>query len=388
MWCFANRLGARRVVRKHRLRGVTLVELLIVITLVLMLLGIAVPLLKPAVDRGRVREGARSVSAYVALAKARAVELGRPAGIWMERSAPGSNACFELFLAEMPQPYSGDLQGATVRFSQSPDRPWIADQRVPGSRFEFSETMHGMLNPEGTTVSSQALIKPGETFYMRFNFKGPLYQVTRGPNTVLGLDHPAQFALPPGIAPPQGASATDNQPGVPFEIFRAPVRTSGRSLQLTAGTIVDLENSGIGVEGRQFQALSTTDDLPVVIMFFPGGGVERIVMGGVYVPPTSSIYLLIGTTAGQELADNTPETPNPIAASSAVATPVLYNKNLANSESVWVSIGHRSGTVSTSQNGWLLLPPPPWPPGTRPFFQNSLRAAREFAQSSEMLGGR
>ena len=72
------------------------------------------------------------------------------------------------------------------------------------------------------------------------------------------------------------------------------------------------------------------------------------------------------------------------------AMPVNYDENISHSESIWVSIGHRTGTVTSSANAWELLPGPPWP-GTgpaKPFFVDSLRAAREFAQSSQNLGGR
>ena len=150
--------------------------------------------------------------------------------------------------------------------------------------------------------------------------------------------------------------------------------------------MVDLENSGVGIDGRQFQTLVPTDESPVVIMFFPGGGVERVVVGGISVSPTSTIHLLIGRFEGLERADNTPESPNGIAMSAGDGRTVSYNKNLADLETVWISIGHRTGVISSSQNAWLLSPPPGGDTG--PFFQNSLRNAREFAQTAQTLGGR
>ena len=379
-------------VRDASARGVTLIELLIVITILLMLLAVGVPLMRPSIENGRIREAARQVNAYCALAKARAVELGRPAGVWLERSAPGSNAAFDMFLAEMPPTYSGDVEGATVRFTDDrvPGR-WIADLREAWS-FEFSETMHGMFNVQSANVFSGALIKPGETFFIRFNFKGPVYQITRGksqPPHDPSIPHPAQFALAPGVRPPIGASFPDGQPGVPFQIFQAPVRTSGRPLQLSGGACVDLGNSGFGIDGLQFWTGLATDEYPVVIMFFPSGGVERIVVGGVPVSPTGMIHLLVGTTGGLDLAANSPESPNGIRVSAFDDTIVNYNQNIANGESVWVSVGHRTGSISSSQNGWELLPPPPWPGNApaKPFFQNSFRAAREYAQTAQTMGG-
>ncbi len=380
-------------------RGVTLVELLIVVTLLLMLLGIGVPLMKPALEQGRVREAARQVNAFCAVAKARAVQLGRPAGVWMERSAPGSNACLDLFLAEMPPIYTGDFEGATVRFTdQVLPGVWLADQRELW-RFEFAETMHGMLNPQSGAVSSFALIRPGETFFMRFNFKGSIYRVRRGPIPNSPVTDPAVFVLAPGLRPtgefaslaepPIGTSFPDLQPGVPFQIFRAPVRTSGRALQLTGGAIVDLENSGYGLDGRQFAAGSSSDETPVVIMFQPSGGVERVAYGVNQESPTGPVHLLVGTNAGLESSPNSPESPNTIWYSALDSSTVTYNKNLADSEAVWVSVAHRTGNVTSAENSWQLLPPPPWPGSgpAKPFFQASLRAAREFAQTAQTMGG-
>ncbi len=90
----------------------TLVELLVVVTISVLLLASAVPLMRPALKDAQLRESTRQLNVMCAMAKARAREIGRPVGIQIERSAPGSNAAFEVHMAETPPPYTGDFVDA------------------------------------------------------------------------------------------------------------------------------------------------------------------------------------------------------------------------------------------------------------------------------------
>ena len=44
----------------------------------------------------------------------RAIETGRPAGIWLERMTGEPGAAITLFEAEVPPPYAGPVAEATV----------------------------------------------------------------------------------------------------------------------------------------------------------------------------------------------------------------------------------------------------------------------------------
>ena len=72
--------------------GMTLVELLVVVTIAVVLVAAAVPMMKPALQSSRVREVSRQLNVFLQVARARAIETGRTAGIWIERDTPGSNA--------------------------------------------------------------------------------------------------------------------------------------------------------------------------------------------------------------------------------------------------------------------------------------------------------
>ena len=70
-------------------RGITLLELLIVITILVMITATSIPLLLTGVEGRRMREAARLVSSYITLAKSHAIETGRPCGVMLQVSAPG-----------------------------------------------------------------------------------------------------------------------------------------------------------------------------------------------------------------------------------------------------------------------------------------------------------
>ena len=96
-------------------RGVTLVEMLIVISIIVILTAASLKLIAPADDR-RVREAARAVNVYISSARSRAIEIGRPCGVIFRR-ATGTNfptASTVLDQCEVPPPYAGDTTDAVV----------------------------------------------------------------------------------------------------------------------------------------------------------------------------------------------------------------------------------------------------------------------------------
>jgi hypothetical protein len=140
-------------------------------------------------------------------------------------------------------------------------------------------------------------------------------------------------------------------------------------MELPRDTVIDLTNSGFGPTGRTFGAANA----PILIVFGPNGDVERVTGLSLADPPTSTIHLLLGRI--DQLAEP---------GSNSTTWSVTYNANLEDLENFWISVGHQTGKVTTAENAWALRPQPP---GT-PTFTESLRAAREFAQSAQSMGGR
>lgn len=90
--------------------GITLVELLVVVGIMLLLLTLVVPRIQPDLDAERIRQGAQLLSSVFTQARLRAMESGRPAAIVFERESPEqANICRRVYLMDEPflNPYLG-----------------------------------------------------------------------------------------------------------------------------------------------------------------------------------------------------------------------------------------------------------------------------------------
>jgi prepilin-type N-terminal cleavage/methylation domain-containing protein len=391
---FLGRPGTtERTTASRDRQGLTLIELMVVVAVLLLLVAVAVPRMKPALESGRLREGARQMNSYFALARARATQIGRPAGVWLERSNPGENSVFELFLAEIPEPYTGDFIGATATVIE-PDP------------VNFPNIFQVAFTSANVLTDTEVLVNADDYFLIQFDFRGHRFRCRRDdkgqPNTPINhifvIDGRPRYQGGDALTP----SITGRAVG--FQIYRSPRKAMGRPLQLGGDVIVDLEFSGMGLDfsaiyprigqasvypattvrapGLEFAALNPNlnnlDTRPIVIMFDPGGSVHSVSAGGVpFVRPTGTIHLLMGRTEGLErseaLAWSTAE-PNKF---------VNYSQNLVDGSNLWISIAHRTGAITTSPNAWEV----PDPNIGVTYMVDSLRFAREFAQKGQGSGG-
>lgn len=89
--------------------GVTLVELLVVIFIMLAITAIAIPVVAPAMKNRDVREAARMIDVFINGARARALQSGHSYGVMLERMPGQPNGCVTLSYCEQPDPYQGDF---------------------------------------------------------------------------------------------------------------------------------------------------------------------------------------------------------------------------------------------------------------------------------------
>jgi hypothetical protein len=111
-------------------------------------------------------------------------------------------------------------------------------------------------------------------------------------------------------------------------------------------------------------------------MFSPSGAIDEIYTeqfaSGSWsfraFPPRGAVHLMVGKFEQGQLAPNYDPT------DAASATP-----NLADVTNLWVSIGHRTGNVSSTENADINVPGLPADPVAK---------ARQFAREKHAMGGR
>ena len=288
----------------------TLVELLVVVTILLMLMGLAAAFVSPLREGRDIREAARQVNTYLTAAQSRAIELQRPVAVSVRplRDDNGNvllQAALELWMAEVPEPYTGDHHLAYAEIVS----------------LEPVVTLHGVSNHPTNPIYHNV---DGNDF-IRFDGKGPRYQIAswfRVPADDADTDkiqimlyekttyHTRYFA---------GGSQVPTR--VPFQIFRygRPLQSLVSPLQLPPTVAIDMANCGLGRTG-----VLTVPDM--TILFSPAGGVERFIFNGMFARPTSAFHLLLGRIDQ------------------------LGPGNLADGNSRWISIRHLTGRITTSEN--------------------------------------
>jgi prepilin-type N-terminal cleavage/methylation domain-containing protein len=263
-------------------RGLTLVELLVVMIILSMVTVATIPLMQPPSGERKVREAARTVATTFELARARAVETGRPAGVWIEPQPPvnGVIEAYKLFLCDVPPVYAGDSTDSTAT--------------IQGSSI--------VLNNSG---SASALVKYGDR--IRFNYRGPWYKIVGGTdgNNISGGAFTIAINTDPDYAPAPANAR------VPYEILRQPVKSSINPTILPTNapaSVVDLSQSGIGNTGHADAFGHGGSGKPVIITFTPAGSVYQVAHydgNAMEIEnATAKIYLLVRLRKEEGLVEN------------------------------------------------------------------------------------
>lgn len=364
-----RRARCARVIQTHR--GVTLVELLIVISIIVLVLAISVPRLRPLMETRRIREAARAANAYIGAARNRAMETGRPVGVVIERLEQQPEAAVILRMAEVPPPYAGDTFDARAQARV------LTASTPPVLQLRLSDV---------ATLAKGAL---GEPHSIRLNYQGPDYPNFR----IVHSDDDIVFAeanIPPTVDRlpyPQVSDPTDpwTTPGmaslpVPFQIQRRPETTAAAPLRLPGRTVIDLSASGTDsmltqnsppydffnpVDKDGDNSNGVQDPSTVIILFGPNGSVDRLYYQDRVTRVTEPIYLLVGRW------DRMPATPG---------GPPLSDDGLSNYQdiqNIWLVINANSGLIMAAPVADSAGNPPA-----------NVAEAREDARHFEGLGGR
>ncbi len=419
--------------RKPIRRGMTMIELVVVLSILVLLMALAIPAMRGPLGSRRIREASRSINVYFGSARVRAKQLGRSCGVVIERMEGQPECSMLLRQAEVPPPYAGDLMDSVVRLRDYTDH-------VPSG---FNRSSYW---PDGSTVVkafirdgdfSSLLLRRGDL--MQINRQGPYYKIARDrtaedsndPLTV--QDYPIDdagyivfdgsgqdddddgfydtLALTLVLAPAPGTKVPWPKagPGMaalstpqPFEILRQPMTSAASPLELPAGAVIDLQFSGtddldvLGQLGWQHAADDTGDshwaaNQPVTIMFSPNGSVERVIYyQHVHdhandedafvrreVTIVEPIYLLVGKREHVpfDMAD-------------------LESKaNWQDDSCLWVSVNAQSGLVTSAEIARHTTVAPPAgvidPYYADPAIPDSaVKVSRHFARQAQNMGGR
>ena len=316
--------------------------------------------------------------------------------------------------------------------SASADGRWTIEV-INSTTFDLKgSTFGGSYNPSGTIIIHSWPVvdafTAGDTAWrgslrygdqVRLDAKGPLYTLVSEPlpdivSMYNGIDPRAGQAItttpgsgtppfwflvdPHGLTPnlPAGYGAP---PGVPFQVFRQPIRSSDTPVQLPDGIVIDLLYSGMGLSNSEpFHSQDAVAKPPQpwppnwsanwptnppapfdpIITFTPNGAVGHVTTLR-SMRPNGPIYLLLGRRelmpdVALEAGTTTPEDKNIYDSDPPATEP--ENQYLNN---FWITIGYQTGLVTVTENARNLGPVND--PTTY------LLNARSIARTAQSVGG-
>ncbi|MCP4194085.1 MAG: prepilin-type N-terminal cleavage/methylation domain-containing protein [Planctomycetaceae bacterium] len=364
-------------------RGLTLTELLVVVSIMVIVAGALVPMVQPLLKGRNPREAARQLNVMMAGAQARAMATGRSAGIWLERAAHEPNdppelwySVYKVYLAEEPVPYSGDFDDSRVAITQANSGVWQAN----------------FLPDISCCQSAATLVQIGD--FIRLNQRGPRYPIVGMDTTKISFTVPPQTPRP--MTPARYLNSTT---GTTFEIFRQPIKSASSPIEMPNNTAIDLSVSGFADLNTGTPSLTKfremSPEYDIAIMFSPDGGIDHIFfishepnIPTFAVRPASNISLLIGRSdkVGRDLQKATNITND---AAQNVTGPMGL-ASLEEKANIWLTIASHSGRVSSAENAGISLATMNTilaNPGA--FDARSLIGeCRQYADTGQSMGGR
>ncbi|MDR2345854.1 MAG: hypothetical protein LBE18_07280 [Planctomycetaceae bacterium] len=310
--------------------AMTLVELLVVMTIMVILVAVSVPSLKPMLESQRAANGARVVALKLQQARIKAMRENKPCGVEFMRYDNDNKISLQMRNVKDVPNFNrlNEDDGREVKCRVIDNGNNTGTITLVKKRPEDSEWI--AIDPEGSAdVTWRQRVLRGLT--IQFNRQGKHYYLSDS------------FTVNNYNAGNLPTSATD--PPVEFNVTQRPSSMLNVITVLPRGTVVDLQHSEyrtrmtstIGGSDFTFSSANATHiNRSVIIMFSPTGYVDRFYVDGTENqgndrPFRGVFYLLIGEWDKIDSGED--------------------GKNNEETESnFWVTIKDRDGTVRISPN--------------------------------------
>ena len=273
----------------HR-RGMTLVELMVVVLILGLLAVTVLPNLANSADSRKIREAARAVSSFVAASQSQAISGRSGGGIRIDVRVLGDDidrtkvqhyAALDVGMVMIPQPYCGDDPGSVVTVV-----PDSIDSSKAALTFTGGFSDDPLKNASGNILPHLGIRFGGSRIEFMFvptlgSATGTVYmQDGVGPSSLPNLNQTID-----NTSWPQGA--------VCYEITAGPLRDGNTSLTLGDGVAIDMTNSYVGT-GNIFSVPRLSDS---VYLLFDSAGVPTswINDGLTKQPFAETLFLLINS---------------------------------------------------------------------------------------------
>lgn len=229
----------------------TLIELMVIVTIVLALTMITVRAVVPNTEARRIREGARMVDSFIHGARARAIETGRPFGVQIVPRADGK--AFVLEYIRVPEPYAGDTLTSRAEV-------------IASDELQIDDT------------GWRGLVEVGDTILL--NHTSRMFQITQ-----INIGPPARWHVISTDGSPLGYLTGTR---IAYKVLRSPEKAGGE-LELLEPAAIDTGACSVGHPST----LPGTG--PIAFLFSPGGALMSAHTPALgWHRPTEPLYLHIG----------------------------------------------------------------------------------------------
>jgi type II secretory pathway pseudopilin PulG len=325
--------------QKSQVAGLTLIELLIVIAILIIVTAAIVPQIRTISKERSIREATRVTGGFLVEAsnRARAEGFG---GVAIFRNP---RATRDVGGALHPTLYYVGNSMAQLKFTT----PFVGN-----TESDLAFTTTGSVNPVriAAPYDPSILIEIGS--YIQFGTSPVKYLIT---GVAPGL--PGELNLTIDLPAYQPRPAGNKK----FRIWRRPKINENTRISLPRGYLVNLNYSGhLGPAGNDFawttfsqpQIDDATAQQPVIILFDEKGGVDRIYPNGLngasYVPHSATLLCIAEDDLGNTFLGNSMPQSYVTKGTDLLDDPTM----------MWITIDHETGSVNPAQSSPPITPIP------------------------------